>query len=35
MMPLHPMLAVSTLLMAIVIAVGVLGALAFYHLGKR
>ncbi len=31
----HPMLMASTLIMAIIIAVGVLGGLAFYHLGRR
>jgi hypothetical protein len=34
-MLMHPILMVSTLIMAIVITVGVLGALAMYHLGRR
>ena len=34
-MLMHPILMVSTFIMAIVIAVGVLGALALYHLGRR
>jgi len=34
-MPWHPVVLASTLIMAMVISIGVLGALAFYHLGKR